>query len=506
MESLAWYQKIFVHRTNKVVDVYHVGLGATYYALTTAILLYVIYFQIYLNGGYQLCEEATGSVSTAVKGSTVGPMGHVWDAATLVRPGIEPNALFIATKVHVTVGQTEGECIGVSPNSVCTAAGGECKLDSYRDNGKVVSTECFDDDEKPLNPDTDKGKTGHCKLKAWCPIETTSTEDGKQFEVDSLDGVGDFKVFLRANAKFFLHGAHMTNVVGRAPVPGLNQWTVKDILAMTERAIRGGTKAPEEADASARFLSVSRGVDDGNDDTGNKREGDDGESAIRSDLVKDPEEAKGSTAAKENPITLEEVSKAGISILFTVEWDCDLDDDPEKNCEPEYESRRLDRPDTFARGFNYHAISIRHELVSPDSVTSAEARAEAERVVVRDLYHFNGIRILFKTTGVGCKFDFATLTINVGAGLALVAVAAIITDQLLMRFPFWPGVVKIIGPDGKVQTVDKTTALYGIKVSEAIIYDVGGKGDQSVLVQREYEVDCDPLQKPLLGKGLRKVN
>ena len=47
-------RSLLVHRTNKVVDVYHIGLGLTYYTLMLSLLFYVVYVQIYLGGGYQV--------------------------------------------------------------------------------------------------------------------------------------------------------------------------------------------------------------------------------------------------------------------------------------------------------------------------------------------------------------------------------------------------------------------------------------------------------------------
>ena len=35
-------------------------------------------------------------MTAKVKGSTVGENGHVWDSPLLVKPGTEPNALFVS--------------------------------------------------------------------------------------------------------------------------------------------------------------------------------------------------------------------------------------------------------------------------------------------------------------------------------------------------------------------------------------------------------------------------
>ena len=412
-------RSLLVHRTNRVVDVYHVGLGLTYYVLMLSLLFYVVYVQIYLGGGYQFCEEAVGTVTAKVKGSTVGPNGHVWDSPLLVKPGTEPNALFISTAIHLTVAQVEGDCVGVSVNSKCTVGEEDnaCIIGTELDNGRVTKKGCYSAQGKKL---TKIGDTGHCMLRAWCPLESSSNND--ELAINDLEGVENFRVLVRAGAKFPSNGAQVNNLNGSRVTPGFNQFTVKDILNRTSRAI----------------------------------------------LSSDDEDSKDSSEVEvksDSPITLKEIAMTGCVILFSVHWNCDLDS--VSSCVPEYAFQRLDRPDSFWPGFEYKYTNLRNEIVDKKALTDgADDVAEAKKIMVRDLYSVKGIRILFQTTGVGCQFHFQTLSVNIGAGLAILAVASIITDMILMYLP-WPGEMSVRNQDGKWINVPAKDALYGIKVQNA---------------------------------------
>ena len=137
------------------------------------------------------------------------------------------------------------------------------------------------------------------------------------------------------------------------------------------------------------------------------------------------------------------------------------------SCVPSYTFQRLDRPDSFWPGFEYKYTNLRNEIVDKNALEEGlDETSEAEKIMVRDLYTVKGIRILFQTTGVGCQFHFQTLSVNIGAGLAILAVAALITDAVLMYLP-WPGEMHVRNRDGKWIKVPAKDALYGIKVQNA---------------------------------------
>ena len=153
--------------------------------------------------------------------------------------------------------------------------------------------------------------------------------------------------------------------------------------------------------------------------------------------------------------------------MFNVHWNCDLD--AVDSCVPSYSFQRLDRPDSFWPGFEYKYSNLRNEIVDKESLEkkdTADALSEAEKIMVRDLYSVTGIRFLFLTDGVGCRFHFQTLTVNIGAGLAILAVAAIVTDAVLMYLP-WSGEMSVRNRNGKWIKLPAKDALYGIKVENA---------------------------------------
>ena len=109
-------------------------------------------------------------------------------------------------------------------------------------------------------------------LRAWCPLESSSNND--ELAINDLEGVENFRVLARAGAKFPSNGAQVNNLGSR--VIGFNQFTVKDILNQTSRAILSSDD--EDKDSS--------------------------EVEVKSD----------------SPITLKEIAMTGCVILFSVHW------------------------------------------------------------------------------------------------------------------------------------------------------------------------------------------
>ena len=144
--------------------------------------------------------------------------------------------------------------------------------------------------------------------------------------------------------------------------PGFNQFTVKDILNQTSRAILSSDD--EDKDSS--------------------------EVAVKSD----------------SPITLKEIAMTGCVILFSVHWNCDLDS-VSSVCS-EYTFQRLDRPDSFWPGFEYKYTNLRNEIVDKKALTDgADDVAEAKKIMVRDLYSVKGIRIFISDHGRGLSISFS---------------------------------------------------------------------------------------------------
>ena len=104
----------------------------------------------------------------------------------------------------------------------------------------------------------------------------------------------------------------------------------------------------------------------------------------------------------------------GAVVSVGIEWNCDLDHDFMKYCKPVYRFRRLDRADAkIAPGWNF-----RHsQYFSEDK---------------RTLYKVYGILFVLDVQGRAGKFSFIPFFITFGAGLALLGVATIICDIIIL--------------------------------------------------------------------------
>ena len=108
----------------------------------------------------------------------------------------------------------------------------------------------------------------------------------------------------------------------------------------------------------------------------------------------------------------------GAIIFVDVQWNCDFDYD-ERECDPDYKWYRLDgSDDTITHGYNFRTAIY-------------DFNGEYDE---RTLRKFHGIRIIFVVSGQGGKFDILTLTITLGAGIAYIGIASLITDIVLSNF------------------------------------------------------------------------
>lgn len=112
------------------------------------------------------------------------------------------------------------------------------------------------------------------------------------------------------------------------------------------------------------------------------------------------------------PVRYEEVSELGAVIEVQFFWDCNV---KAKECHPDVRARRLDvifDPDNIGFGFSYPEYISKHE---------------------RLFNEMRGIRIFFRTAGVGKKVSVSASIEKGSLGAALFAVAQIIADLLLTR-------------------------------------------------------------------------
>ncbi|XP_055332672.1 P2X purinoceptor 4-like isoform X2 [Paramacrobiotus metropolitanus] len=159
------------YETPKVVKVYDLKLGLINRGLQLAVLGYIIGSIFIINKGYQASEKGEHNTVAKVKGmiKTNTPRqsasNKIWDAADLVIPAVENNALFIATNVIQTPNQRNGRC----PESARCSADSHCPAGEPLLLGNGFRTgRCIQG-------------TGTCEIEGWCPAEQDKAPDPPMF-------------------------------------------------------------------------------------------------------------------------------------------------------------------------------------------------------------------------------------------------------------------------------------------------------------------------------------
>ncbi|CAF4099713.1 unnamed protein product [Rotaria sp. Silwood2] len=106
-------------------------------------------------------------------------------------------------------------------------------------------------------------------------------------------------------------------------------------------------------------------------------------------------------------------------VRIKLDWDCNLDRKI-KLCKPEYSFARLDVPfyeKPFSRGFNFrYATSWKYD----DNYFRALTKAY-------------GLRFIIAVSGKAGKFDFITLTLNIGSLVGIFGLATFVCDIILLH-------------------------------------------------------------------------
>jgi len=124
-------------------------------------------------------------------------------------------------------------------------------------------------------------------------------------------------------------------------------------------------------------------------------------------------------------VSYESVNVDGTVIAVIVEWDCDLDK-PTSDCTPSFTFTRIDNPSQFSPGFNFRYA---HYYWIPSSNMNGPVPGRTE---YRDLFKVYGIRFVYMVSGQARKFDIIPLMLNFGSGLALLGIATVVTDLLVL--------------------------------------------------------------------------
>ncbi|XP_077995539.1 P2X purinoceptor 4-like isoform X3 [Glandiceps talaboti] len=108
--------------------------------------------------------------------------------------------------------------------------------------------------------------------------------------------------------------------------------------------------------------------------------------------------------------------QGGVIGIF-IKWDCNLDKDKEE-CKPQYSFSRLDNPNAkIAQGFNFR-FAYKYKINETDEY--------------RTLTKAYGILFEVIVTGRAGKFNVIPLFLNIGSGLALLSLATIMCDIVVL--------------------------------------------------------------------------
>ncbi|OPL33349.1 p2x 4 purinoceptor, partial [Mytilus galloprovincialis] len=114
----------------------------------------------------------------------------------------------------------------------------------------------------------------------------------------------------------------------------------------------------------------------------------------------------------------EEMAISGGVIEIQIQWNCNLDLS-ESDCVPKYIFRRLDSSDyKISKGYNFRYAKYYKENDKE----------------YRTLFKAFGIKFILSVTGEAGKFNLEPFLINVGSGLAILGMATVICDIVVLYF------------------------------------------------------------------------
>ncbi|XP_077811667.1 P2X purinoceptor 4 isoform X3 [Macaca mulatta] len=156
---------LFEYDTPRIVLIRSRKVGLMNRAVQLLILAYVIGWVFVWEKGYQETDSVVSSVTTKVKGVAVtntSKLGfRIWDVADYVIPAQE-NSLFVMTNMILTMNQTQDLCPEIPDVTTVCKSDANCTAGSAGTHSNGVSTgRCV-----PFNRSV---KT--CEVAAWCPVE-----------------------------------------------------------------------------------------------------------------------------------------------------------------------------------------------------------------------------------------------------------------------------------------------------------------------------------------------
>ena len=363
------------YSTAREVQIDSWRLGLLYWALVAALLAYES-FAIYSGGGYQAVSAVVGSVDAKVKGQawSFGGQGgphaprRMWDATDITR--LQPFGTFVATRLE-TIVQRQGT--NSSTGETITCVGSHSSERCTGAPGVCVAGKVTWNGVMAASGEAGCRNSTLEPGEQYCLVQGwCETEDHDTST--QLEGTDDLSLFLRTNAKFpkFRNEGgevyHWTNTNGTVLTPGWNVFTLQDLASLA-------------------------GVAD-----------------------------------------FESLRADGADIVVTLDFDCNLDglgssaDIPTDRCQPvhPFPAFRIDSYTTLSKGYNIREEeSISKIDLSP---SFGPGRFYEERRITK----LFGVRLRFQLMGSGRRYDTQTLVLHIGSALALLGVARVLADFLML--------------------------------------------------------------------------
>jgi len=169
---------LFYYETIKLITITNWKMGVVHRSIQVIIILYIAFYAIWYNAGYQKSSPVEGVLYTKVKGVAVDQYGQVYDSGDLVQPAVEANALFVATQYLQTFQSEDSFC----PDSEAPCTNNtSCVPGTFTINGQV-------------QPNCDL--SGACTIKGWCPVENPAAP------ITQLSRIPNWTVFMRTDVTY----------------------------------------------------------------------------------------------------------------------------------------------------------------------------------------------------------------------------------------------------------------------------------------------------------------
>jgi len=170
---------LLFYDTIKFVTVTNWQLGLLHRVIQLVVVLYIAVYAIWFNQGYQKISPVEGVLYTKVKGVAADSNGNVYDAADVVIPSVEAQALFISTKFLATQQTAGNTCVDPDKANTCNTDA-DCVVGTTTSFGQVQN-QCT---------------KGQCEIKGWCPVEDETKP------LVSLNGVQNWTVYMRSHVLY----------------------------------------------------------------------------------------------------------------------------------------------------------------------------------------------------------------------------------------------------------------------------------------------------------------